>query len=78
MLGRKLLVAAILALGMVGAPVAAHAADTAAYDRLLTRYVAASADGINRVRYAAWVSSLKMFARSTPMWPHLNAIARRA
>jgi len=57
MLGRKLLVAAILALGMVGAPVAAHAADTAAYDRLLTRYVAASADGINRVRYAAWVSS---------------------
>ena len=56
MLGRKLLVAAILALGMAGAPVAAHAADTAAYDRLLERYVVASTDGINRVRYAAWSS----------------------
>jgi hypothetical protein len=57
MLARKLLAAAILLFGMVGAPAAAHAADTAAYDRLLARYVVASADGINRVRYAAWSSN---------------------
>jgi len=57
MLGRTLFAGAILAFGLVGAPVAAHAADTAAYDRLLARYVVASADGINRVRYAAWASN---------------------
>lgn len=57
MLARKLLAAAILLLGMVGVPAAARAADTAAYDRLLARYVVASPDGINRVRYAVWSSN---------------------
>jgi hypothetical protein len=57
MLARKLLAAAILLIGMAGAPAAAQAADTAAYDRLLARYVVASSDGINRVRYAAWSSN---------------------
>jgi len=51
---RKLFAAAILALGMMGAPLPAQAADTDTYDRLLARYVVASADGINRVRYASW------------------------
>ncbi|MBC7768914.1 MAG: DUF547 domain-containing protein [Phycisphaerales bacterium] len=54
MLARKLFGAATLALGLLASPLAAHAADTATYDRLLTRYVIASPDGINRVRYAAW------------------------
>jgi hypothetical protein len=57
MLGRKLLAAAILTFGMAGWPVAAYAADTATYDRLLAQYVVASPDGINRVRYAAWASN---------------------
>lgn len=57
MLGPRLLAATIMAFGMLGAPVAAHAADTADYDRLLARYVVASADGINRVRYGAWASN---------------------
>ncbi len=57
MLARKLLTAAILAFGMAGAPFAADAADTSTYDRLLGRYVVASPDGINRVRYAAWSSN---------------------
>jgi len=51
---RKLFAAAILALGVIGATLPAQAADTATYDRLLARYVVTSADGINRVRYAAW------------------------
>lgn len=46
--------AATLALGLLVAPVTAQAADTAAYDQLLARYVVASPDGVNRVRYAAW------------------------
>ncbi|MBC7769389.1 MAG: DUF547 domain-containing protein [Phycisphaerales bacterium] len=54
MLARKLFGAATLALGLLASPLAAQAADTATYDRLLTRYVFASPDGINRVRYTAW------------------------
>jgi hypothetical protein len=56
-LARKLFGAAALVLGMISAPLAAQAADTATYDRLLTRYVIASPDGINRVRYAAWATN---------------------
>lgn len=36
------------------APLRAEAADLEDYDRLLSRYVTASTDGIARVRYAAW------------------------
>ncbi len=57
MLARTLLAAATIALGMIAAPMSAQAADTAAYDRLLTRYVVASPDGINRVRYTAWAAN---------------------
>lgn len=60
MLARKLLAAATL-VGMIGAPVATHAADTDSYDRLLARYVVASPDGINRVHYAAWSSNANDF-----------------
>ncbi len=42
---------ALAALFLFAAPAAA---DEAAYDGLLQRYVSASADGINRVNYAAW------------------------
>jgi len=54
---RNRFAAAVLALGMMGAPFPAQAADTDSYDRLLARYVVASADGINRVRYGAWASN---------------------
>jgi hypothetical protein len=46
-----------LALGLALAPAAAQAGDTAAYDQLLARYVVASYDGVNRVRYGAWHAS---------------------
>lgn len=46
------IIAAFAAVLAWGASVAA--ADEAAYDRLLTRYVSVSADGINRVDYGAW------------------------
>lgn len=54
---RKLFAAAMLTLAMIATPLPAQAADTDAYDRLLSRYVVASSDGINRVRYAAWKGS---------------------
>ena len=54
---RKLFAAAMLTLTMIATPLPAQAADTATYDRLLSRYVVASSDGINRVRYAAWKAS---------------------
>lgn len=46
--------AVALALALCFAPPPAAAGDTASYDRLLARYVVASADGVNRVRYGAW------------------------
>lgn len=46
--------AAIYALGLLLTPTPAGASDTDAYDQLLARYVVASPDGVNRVRYAAW------------------------
>jgi Protein of unknown function, DUF547 len=54
---RKPFAAAIMTVAMTGTSLPARAADTDAYDRLLSRYVVASADGINRVRYAAWKAS---------------------
>jgi hypothetical protein len=43
--------AAVATLFLCAAPAAA---DEAAYDSLLSRYVSVSADGVNRVDYAAW------------------------
>ncbi|UPT62746.1 MAG: DUF547 domain-containing protein [Hyphomonadaceae bacterium JAD_PAG50586_4] len=54
---RKLFAAAVFTLAMIATPLPAQAADTDAYDRLLSHYVVASADGINRVRYTAWKAS---------------------
>lgn len=51
---RKILGFAALLVGLIWAPVLAHAADPASYDRLLNTYVTASPDGIHRVRYGAW------------------------
>ena len=57
MFARKLLAAAPRASAVLAVSADAHAADTAAYDRLLARYVVASPDGINRVRYSAWAAN---------------------
>ncbi len=48
------LLAALAALFLLVTPAAA---DDAAYDALLARYVSASADGVNRVDYARWVAN---------------------
>lgn len=45
---------ALAALLLSAAPAAA---DEAAYDTLLARYVSAGADGVNRVDYARWNNS---------------------
>jgi hypothetical protein len=51
----KILVAAFALLLLAAAPAKAQAPpDHTPWDRLLARYVGESADGINRVRYAAW------------------------
>jgi hypothetical protein len=47
----RTILAALAALFLAASPAAA---DDAVYDSLLARYVRASADGINRVDYAAW------------------------
>lgn len=47
----RTILAALAALFLAASPAAA---DEAGYDSLLARYVRASADGINRVDYAAW------------------------
>ncbi len=47
----------LMALAALFLSAAPAAADDAAYDTLLARYVAASADGINRVDYARWSAS---------------------
>lgn len=51
---RLLLSLLALILTMFTSGVARAAPDDATYDRLLSKYVVASADGLNRVQYAAW------------------------
>jgi len=47
----------LAAIALLLAPSAAFAADNAPFDTLLTRYVVASPDGVNRVRYRAWAAN---------------------
>lgn len=52
---RRLIAAAMVALlAWSAAPARSDASELDDYDRLLSRYVSTSADGVNRVRYAAW------------------------
>jgi hypothetical protein len=54
---RNLFSALLAALALLLLLVTPAAADDAAYDALLARYVSASVDGVNRVDYARWVAS---------------------
>ncbi|MEZ5994117.1 MAG: DUF547 domain-containing protein [Hyphomonadaceae bacterium] len=51
---RRWFFAIAAAIALLSAPAQAQSRGEAAYDALLARYVVASADGVNRVRYASW------------------------